>query len=205
MHKRRSGVEALCFAVMRAWVGAALLVTLFVLPGTASAEPATRKRGLGGWTTFGAELGFFGGMALMLGTIAVVGDDAATETTGTGLLVGSSAVLMVGGPVLELGADFLPAGPAGEPTSRRDDAPEAEVPPAVLSQPMPVRAARRGEVGSASLEDVQRQHILGTLERCNWVIEGPGGAAVLLGLQPSTLRSRLKKLGLARHSPHAAT
>jgi hypothetical protein len=31
---------------------------------------------------------------------------------------------------------------------------------------------------------------------CAWVIEGPNGAARLLGLQPSTLRSRLKKLGL---------
>jgi formate hydrogenlyase transcriptional activator len=49
---------------------------------------------------------------------------------------------------------------------------------------------------SASLADVRRQHMLSALERCDWVIEGPRGAAQLLGVQPSTLRSRLKKLGL---------
>jgi transcriptional regulator with GAF, ATPase, and Fis domain len=37
-----------------------------------------------------------------------------------------------------------------------------------------------------------------TLEQCNWVVEGPRGAAKVLGLQPSTLRSRMKKLGIRR-------
>ena len=39
--------------------------------------------------------------------------------------------------------------------------------------------------------------------RRNWVIEGPRGAAQILGLHPNTLRSRLKKLGIARstHEP----
>ncbi|MFO1077163.1 MAG: sigma 54-interacting transcriptional regulator [Planctomycetota bacterium] len=44
----------------------------------------------------------------------------------------------------------------------------------------------------------ERQHVLGVLERCNWIIEGPRGAATVLGLHPNTLRSRMKKLDIHR-------
>jgi PAS domain S-box-containing protein len=56
---------------------------------------------------------------------------------------------------------------------------------------------------SPSLEEVERRHILAILDRTNWVIEGPRGAAGMLGLHPNTLRSRLKKLGISRsaHDP----
>jgi formate hydrogenlyase transcriptional activator len=53
---------------------------------------------------------------------------------------------------------------------------------------------------SAALDDVERNHILAVLGQTNWVIEGPRGAAIILGLHPNTLRSRLKKLGLSRSS-----
>jgi PAS domain S-box-containing protein len=43
-----------------------------------------------------------------------------------------------------------------------------------------------------------REHILATLERCRWRIEGERGAAKTLGLHPNTLRSRMKKLGIQR-------
>jgi PAS domain S-box-containing protein len=51
-----------------------------------------------------------------------------------------------------------------------------------------------------TLEDVERSHILSVLRQTSWVIEGPRGAAQILGLHPNTLRSRVKKLGLARLS-----
>ena len=51
-----------------------------------------------------------------------------------------------------------------------------------------------------SLEEVERDHILAVLRQTNWVIDGPRGAAQVLGLHPNTLRSRLKKLGLSRSS-----
>ncbi|MGO9599074.1 MAG: sigma 54-interacting transcriptional regulator [Isosphaeraceae bacterium] len=54
---------------------------------------------------------------------------------------------------------------------------------------------------SDSLEEVERSHIQSVLQRTRWVIEGPQGAAAILGLHPNTLRSRLKKLGLSR-PPH---
>ncbi len=48
------------------------------------------------------------------------------------------------------------------------------------------------------LEDVERQHILQVLESTHWRISGEHGAAEILGLLPTTLHSRLKKLGLSR-------
>ena len=49
-----------------------------------------------------------------------------------------------------------------------------------------------------SLDAVESRHFLTVLRQTNWVIEGPRGAAQILGLHPNTLRSRLKKLGIAR-------
>jgi transcriptional regulator with GAF, ATPase, and Fis domain len=48
---------------------------------------------------------------------------------------------------------------------------------------------------------VERRHIAAVLERTGWIVEGPRGAAVLLGLHPNTLRHRMRKLGIARQSP----
>ncbi len=50
----------------------------------------------------------------------------------------------------------------------------------------------------ATLSDVQREHIRRVLEMTGWVIEGPRGAARLLGLHPNTLRYRMRKLGIER-------
>jgi formate hydrogenlyase transcriptional activator len=47
-----------------------------------------------------------------------------------------------------------------------------------------------------SLRDVARAHIVQTLARTNGVIDGPRGAAQLLNVRPSTLRSRMRKLGI---------
>jgi len=51
-----------------------------------------------------------------------------------------------------------------------------------------------------SLADVERAHILRTLEHTGWQIKGPTGAAVKLGLKPSTLRSRMEKLAIPYRS-----
>jgi DNA-binding NtrC family response regulator len=52
--------------------------------------------------------------------------------------------------------------------------------------------------GPQALEDVERAHILRTLQQTNWVIHGGRGAASLLGINPSTLRSRMLKLGIKK-------
>jgi transcriptional regulator with GAF, ATPase, and Fis domain len=52
----------------------------------------------------------------------------------------------------------------------------------------------------ASLEAIERDHIHKILQQANWLITGPRGAAKILGLNPSTLRNRMKKLGISRSS-----
>ncbi len=51
---------------------------------------------------------------------------------------------------------------------------------------------------AATLEDVEREHIGRVLAATGWQIEGDDGAARILGLNPSTLRGRLRKLGLRK-------
>jgi transcriptional regulator with GAF, ATPase, and Fis domain len=45
---------------------------------------------------------------------------------------------------------------------------------------------------------VERAHIQRVLEQTRWVIEGEQGAALVLGLNASTLRGRLRKLGIRK-------
>jgi len=52
--------------------------------------------------------------------------------------------------------------------------------------------------GSRHLEDIERDHIVKTLKQAAWRIKGDKGGAALLGINPSTLRSRMKKLGIKR-------
>jgi transcriptional regulator with GAF, ATPase, and Fis domain len=87
---------------------------------------------------------------------------------------------------------------------------ELEVAPDVLPEmtavahthaaaPRPAQEETRAAVSSPdSIDEVERRHILEILMRTNWRIEGADGAAALLNLNPSTLRSRMKKLGVRR-------
>jgi len=58
-------------------------------------------------------------------------------------------------------------------------------------QPSPVAA-------EVTLVEIEKRHIRNVLDTTRWRIEGGGGAAQLLGLKPSTLRSRMLKLGISR-------
>ena len=61
---------------------------------------------------------------------------------------------------------------------------------------------RGGDHRPMTLDEVQRSHILNTLSAVGWKVRGADGAAKTLGLPPSTLRSRMKKLGITRPTPH---
>jgi formate hydrogenlyase transcriptional activator len=52
--------------------------------------------------------------------------------------------------------------------------------------------------GVATLEHAEREHIMRVLTETRWVIGGPTGAAVRLGMKRTTLQSRMKKLGIGR-------
>jgi formate hydrogenlyase transcriptional activator len=92
------------------------------------------------------------------------------------------AVILSPGPDLRVAPEVLPVAPAVP-------APAPAAPP-----PGPVAAAGP----PAELREVERQHIVATLKQTRWRIDGPQGAARLLNLNPSTLRSRMQKLGIRR-------
>lgn len=54
------------------------------------------------------------------------------------------------------------------------------------------------EIEGETLEQGEYRLILRTLKKVHWRVEGPGGAAELLNVHASTLRSRMRKLGIAR-------
>lgn len=65
--------------------------------------------------------------------------------------------------------------------------------PPVTPDHVPVAASSAG-----SLAEIDRAHIVAVLDECGWKIKGPGNAAERRGLKPSTLRFRMKKLGIQR-------
>ena len=66
-----------------------------------------------------------------------------------------------------------------------------------LSIPIP-QATAGSRATSGTIADVQRAHIRSVVESCGWRIRGIGGAAERLGLRPTTLETRMAKLGLRR-------
>jgi formate hydrogenlyase transcriptional activator len=63
----------------------------------------------------------------------------------------------------------------------------------------PTNAPANGKLRKIeTLEEVERRHVLETLEATDWVVGGPKGAAVVLGLKRSTLQVRMEKLGIRR-------
>jgi PAS domain S-box-containing protein len=54
------------------------------------------------------------------------------------------------------------------------------------------------EKAETTLDDVEKAYILSVLHQTNWRIEGPNGAALVLGMHPNTLRSRLSRLGIQK-------
>jgi formate hydrogenlyase transcriptional activator len=62
----------------------------------------------------------------------------------------------------------------------------------------PVADART--TAAATLEEIERNHILSVLEKVGWRVSGESGAASILGLKRTTLEARMGKLGIARPS-----
>lgn len=88
------------------------------------------------------------------------------------------AVIVTQGPRLQLTETF-------EPLSLKDE-----------SQPLITERDQDSE--GETLEQSEYRLILRTLKKVHWRVEGPGGAAELLNVHASTLRSRMRKLGIVR-------
>src|SRR5262249_45662477 len=87
------------------------------------------------------------------------------------------SVILANGPILCIDADIFGSPPV------RAAAPEGDAPP------------------ESTMQGVEREYVLKVLQQTGWVVDGPRGAAKILGLHPNTLRSRMKKLGIQRQGP----
>jgi formate hydrogenlyase transcriptional activator len=79
--------------------------------------------------------------------------------------------------------------------------PSADLKPRQAEKVRPRRpVAASGQSLKETLDETERQRILNALERANWVVAGPNGAAALLKMKRSTLQFRMRKLdiGVAR-------
>jgi transcriptional regulator with GAF, ATPase, and Fis domain len=69
---------------------------------------------------------------------------------------------------------------------------------ASVSKAAPVENSSAEILTDVELRDLERSNPIAALERAEWKVSGPGGAAELLGVKPTTLNSRMKKLGIRR-------
>jgi formate hydrogenlyase transcriptional activator len=67
---------------------------------------------------------------------------------------------------------------------------------------LPISLARRDSSPTSDpslhLEEVERAHILRVLREVGWRIKGADSASVRLGMKPSTLYGRIKRLGIVK-------
>lgn len=70
-----------------------------------------------------------------------------------------------------------------------------------VEPPVTARAPRQS---SLRLEDIEREHIRAIARSTGWRVRGQRGAAEILGLKPTTLEARMKKLGISRNEEASA-
>jgi formate hydrogenlyase transcriptional activator len=93
------------------------------------------------------------------------------------------AVILSNGPDLNLASELI------SPIAATEDN---------ISKAGPTPTTAAVTAPDFSLAHIEKKHLLEVLKRTNWRIGGPSGAAAILRLNASTLRSRMKKLGLER-------
>ncbi len=67
-----------------------------------------------------------------------------------------------------------------------------------LNIDLPSDTVKRPTIGLRTLDELQRHHIEETLRQTGWRIRGHNGAAEILGMKPTTLESRMRKLNIVR-------
>jgi len=112
------------------------------------------------------------------------------------------AVILSGGPVLDVDASLAMVPSAGSVAAAAR--PTAEI-PAAVAYPGGTAGGSVGPEGPEpgellSMREVERRHIEHVLWQTGWVIDGARGAARQLEINASTLRSRMRKLGIERPS-----
>jgi formate hydrogenlyase transcriptional activator len=99
------------------------------------------------------------------------------------------AVILSPGPALKVSLADLKdiSNTTPRPSVRKDGAPE----------PGNARNIR------SLLEETERKQILSALEESNWIVAGPNGAAIRLGMKRSTMQLRMQRLGISRRNQPA--
>jgi transcriptional regulator with GAF, ATPase, and Fis domain len=80
----------------------------------------------------------------------------------------------------------------------RFDLPVTSSAPPLSAKPHPGDQAGPGFLTEAEMLRRERENLLAVLEKTGWKIKGPDGAAELIGVKPTTLLSRMKRMGLKR-------
>ena len=76
---------------------------------------------------------------------------------------------------------------------------ERVLPDAVRASVLPRHGEDRPAVmGEEHLRRIERDNMIAALEQTGWRVGGDGGAATLIGISPSTFKSRMKSLGIER-------
>src|SRR5262249_24852984 len=101
-------------------------------------------------------------------------------------------VILSNGPTLEIDPEVFASAAAARAANADPPTPSGS------ERPRPTAASAGPTPPLESMESSTRNHILAALEKFGWVIDGPRGAANILGLHPHTLRSRMKKLAIVR-------
>jgi formate hydrogenlyase transcriptional activator len=109
------------------------------------------------------------------------------------------AIILSRGPRVDVDARVLP-GPAmaGAPPPAAAPAPAAAGTPAPA---LPGDGAPRDAGVVRTLAETDRAAILAALDAAEWRISGRGGAAEALGLKPTTLHGKMRRLGIRRPRP----
>jgi formate hydrogenlyase transcriptional activator len=97
------------------------------------------------------------------------------------------AVILSAGPVLNVPLGEIQSRPSPMAMNRNEDSDKDR------------RSTTRQDIRDV-LEETERKHILSVLAQTNWVVAGPNGAAIRLGMKRSTLQLRMRKLGLSREN-----
>ena len=105
------------------------------------------------------------------------------------------AVILSNGPTLEIDPEVFASATGARAANAGPSTPIGS------ESQGPATAAAGRSPPLESLESNTRNHIVAALEQSGWVIDGPRGAAKILGLHTNTLRSRMKRLGIVR-APH---
>ena len=72
-----------------------------------------------------------------------------------------------------------------------------------LLLPSQITEKKKGDILNepVTMKEMERSHIISTLDKCRWKVSGHGGAASLLDLKPQTLYSKMRRLNISRKRP----